>query len=362
MDITIAENEICGVAQFKYPNAPETAGTAKSQAELGALMSQIAGGSYTGNVTLDAPGSTPTTFDFGMEEEDAPIANKVVIANNANVKVENLNTSYNGLNQAAMEVNSGATVVLENVNLEATNGNSDLGGRGLQIPNYATDVNLTIKDSKISATGGGYPRGIQVGGVNSTVTVEHSEVYAGHYAINVNGVASGSTVNLTNNTVSAGWAALNIWGSNNTVNATGCTLKGLNDTEYTGWNNFSTITINRDGTYDAINAKVVLDNCTVIAESTTGNKQWAIDVREPSAKVTLKNHTSVTDIDEDSGNHNNPSTPFSIKFTPGDGYTYQAFLSDPDLSEVTSQFVIDATVTETWWNLGAKKGMMKEPK
>ena len=297
-DLSIVMNKIKGVVEYAYPAAPATAGAPATQEELNVVLSQIAAGSYTGNITLAATGSTPTTFNFGMEEDDAPITNKIVVAAGSNVKVENLYAKSTTSGAQLVEVQAGANVVLDHVNLETTNGTTSTPATTYDKPVniVGNGAEVTIKDSqlkgKISAL---Y---ISDNCENVTVNVERTSIEAtSHYAIVLRNDTKNCTVNLKDCLEVKGYCALNLRGTNLKVYAENSTLYGINETSYTGPsytnddNDFGTIS------YSCWNCEVELNNCTLKAEARVkegqshSNTEWAALTQtrmEPSTVNTLK--------------------------------------------------------------------------
>ncbi len=164
-------------------------------------------------------------------------------------------------------------------------------------------VTLTLKSLMIDGDSK-CQRGVQVNYLEggewnyATVIIDHCTITKmTYYAINL---CSNTTVDLqiTNSFVS-GWAAINAYGTGNKITVKNSFLKGINDKGYNkdGWNDFATICLEGDTTYqtDAHSADyiVLIEDSTIIASQTTGNKQRAVGFNGQSvaSTVTLKNCT-----------------------------------------------------------------------
>lgn len=191
------------------------------------------------------------------------------------------------------------------------------GGRALWI--YDTDVTLTINDLTIDGAGV-CERGLQVnqltsGWNTSNVTLNHCTIKnVTHYAINL---ASGTTVNLEiNDSYISGWAAINAYGTGNTITVNNSTLEGINSQGTGGSNNFSTVCLEGDttghSTLGSSDYEVTINNSTIIAKQTTGNRQSAIGFNSNSKRSSVSlNNTEIVLGDEekcyfanDTGNYN----------------------------------------------------------
>lgn len=307
-EMEMVQNTIYNVT-YNYPADPATAGAPATQEELNVTLSQIAAGSYTGPLTLAAgTPEAPVTFDFGGTT--LPNDEQVVIAADANVEVSNFTatvTSASSGYPAAMIISDGANATLNNVTVTSTSTHDNT--RAINVIGGAAGGEatvVTLNNCIIDGGTAGYSRGLNTysDGAPVTINVVGGEIYAGHYAINIpnDDTNNALTINLSNASIAAGWAALNIWGSNNTINATNCTLKGTNDKTYNadGWNDFATIAFNNDNVNNTVN----LVGTQVIAESTTGNKQYIIRMYTGGNTISVDNACTIS---KGSGNTTTPN-------------------------------------------------------
>lgn len=240
-------------------------------------------------------------YDF--EGASLPANKQIAIAEGAEVEISNLSASTTTA-QPAMVINSGANATLSNVTLTSTSTADN--SRAINIAG-ATDtgegINVTLNNCNIDGGNAGYSRGLNVwsDGEAVEVNVVGGTIHAGHYAVNIP-TSQNVTINLTDASVASGWAALNLWGSNNTINATNCTLKGSNDKTYNadGWNDFATIAFNNDNVNNTVN----LVGTQVIAESTTGNKQYIIRMYTGGNTISVDNACTIS---KGSGNTTTPN-------------------------------------------------------
>jgi hypothetical protein len=239
--------------------------------------------------------TTITVLEGAYDFENAvlPANKQIAIAEGAEVEISNLSASTTTA-QPAMVINSGANATLSNVTLTSTSTASN--SRAINIAG-ATDtgegINVTLNNCNIDGGNAGYSRGLNVysDGEAVEVNVVGGTIHAGHYAVNIP-TSQNVTINLTDASVASGWAALNLWGSNNTINATNCTLKGSNDKTYNadGWNDFATIAFNNNNVNNTVN----LVGTHVIAESTTGNKQFIIRMYTGGNTISVDNACTIS--------------------------------------------------------------------
>ena len=233
-------------------------------------------------------------------------------------------TVYATAKEAFVAANAGDTVVLlKDVTMGKWDSNNNVAvsvtesmtidGSGYTITTSASrgiwidanNVNLTVKNLKLDVKGTeSYPRGIQVnvGIKGAKLTIENSEVHAGHYAINICNEV-GVDLNITDSKL-YGWGAVNLWSENYNVYVNNCELYGLNDKGYNadGWNDFGTVILEGDTTGQTTMASssitVLIENTKISATTIgQGNHQWAILFNDQSAynAVTVSNCTFVTE-------------------------------------------------------------------
>ena len=313
-------NKIKGTVTYNFPADIANAGAPASQQELNVLLSQIEGGSYTGAVNLNGGSeSEPLELDFGGAT--LPDNIQVVVEEGANLEISNLNASTTTA-APAMVIKSGADVVLTDVALTSTSNASNSRAINIVGDESGNGVSVTLDNCTIEGGTSSYSRGLNVwsDGEEVEVTVSGGNIHAGHYAVNIP-TSNHVTINLRDATIASGWAAINVWGSNNTVNATNCTLRGTNDKTYNeqGWNNFATIAFNNDN----VGCTVSLQRCNIIAEATTGNKQYAIRM------YTGGNNIHIDDDCTLSKGVGNPNTPTWYCYYPGtDNTNSNWYISD----------------------------------
>ena len=352
--ITMLMNNLHGTVTYKYPADVVTPGatnaTLANQQQLSILLSQVEAGSYTGKITLNAgTPEEPATFDFGGTT--LPNDEQVVIAAGSNVEVSNLEatvTSASSGYPAAMIISDGANATLNNVTVTSTSTHDNT--RALNILGGAAgseETVVTLNNCTIDGGTAGYSRGLNTysDGAPVTINVVGGEIYAGHYAINIPNDATNNalTINLSNASVASGWAALNIWGSNNTINATNCTLKGTNDKTYNaeGWNDFATIAFNNNN----VNCAVNLVGCDIIAEATTGNEQYVLRMYSGGNSISFDNACTI------SKGVGNPNTPnWYCAYTTS---SYPTFDSNFYMDDATFDAFNAA------WGIGGSKGSFK---
>lgn len=239
-------------------------------------------------------------YDFGGVS--LPDNKQIAIAEGAEVEISNLSASTTTA-QPAMVINSGANATLSNVTLTSTSTASNSRAINIAGADTGEGINVTLNNCNIDGGNAGYSRGLNVysDGEAVEVNVVGGTIHAGHYAVNIP-TSQNVTINLTDASVASGWAALNLWGSNNTINATNCTLKGSNDKTYNadGWNDFATIAFNNDNVNNTVN----LVGTQVIAESTTGNKQYIIRMYTGGNTISVDNACTIS---KGSGNTTTPN-------------------------------------------------------
>lgn len=181
-----------------------------------------------------------------------------------------------------------------------TDNNSD--GRAIWIDD--TDVTLTINDLTIDGKNK-CQRGLQVnyienGWINAKIVLNNCTIKnITHYAINL---CSNTTVDMEiNNSYISGWAAINAYGTGNTITVNKSILEGINDKDYNadGWNNFATICLEGDTTghttLGSSDYQVTINDSTIKASQTKGNKQRAIGFNSNSKNSTVSlNNTEIT--------------------------------------------------------------------
>jgi hypothetical protein len=155
-------------------------------------------------------------------------------------------------------------------------------------------------ESKIDSLG--YARGVSLyNNKNVTLNLINTAVSSPYYAINVGGANEAVEINVSDSSVSSGWAAINMW-SKTIVSVKDSVLSGVNNKEFNskGWNDFSTIVINRisDGAAEDIGDSVLsFENVTIIGESssydevkkTGGNLQALLDLRAAGVTCSFTN-------------------------------------------------------------------------
>lgn len=194
--------------------------------------------------------------------------------------------SYTGTSTSnyAIDVSTNEPVVLNNLELNATNANGrgvglvgtstkftfsnsemNVGNRGIGVVNscdtnsYITISNSVIKNSQLPAgqtyetwARYGDTRGISLWDMdNAEVTISNSQILGFGYTINlagtlVNGVRdyNDTTVNVTDSKL-MGWTAFNVWSSSTIFNITNSYLKGINNSNGPT-DGFATIVVNDD--------------------------------------------------------------------------------------------------------------------
>lgn len=272
----------------------------------------------------------------------APANQQIIIAENAEVEISNLTATVNSSASgypAAMIISDGANATLNNVTVTSTSTHENT--RALNV--IGADTEVTLIDCTIDGGNAGSSRGLNVYDGNATVNVVGGSIHAGHYAINIPSTGNGVTINLSDASIASGWAAINVWGSNNTINATNCTLKGTNDKTYNadGWNDFATIAFNNDNVNNTVN----LVGTHVIAESTTGNKQYIIRMYSGGNSISFDNACTI------SKGVGNPNTP----------NWYCAYTTSSYPTWDSNFYMDDATFDafDAAWGIGGSKGSFK---
>lgn len=194
--------------------------------------------------------------------------------------------------------------------ISMANGVNEVEDRGINIDENNIDVvikNLAIDTRTNSYTPGGnyYPRGISVSGSNINLVIDNCDVKSKYYALNITPDSSGNTFTINNSTFH-GWAAINAYGTGNTITVNRSRLVGINDKAYNaaGWNNFATICLEGDTTghttIGSSDYQVIINDSTIEAKQTTGNKQRAIGFNSNSmnCSVSLNNTTIVLGDEE----------------------------------------------------------------
>lgn len=171
------------------------------------------------------------------------------------------------------------------------NGNSS---RVLNVNSQSEPVTINIKDADlVGPTTGTYTRGISVyASKNVTINMEDSSVSANYYALNIAGSSDNSVLNIKNSKVT-GWCAYQTWSPNSVATFDDCELIGTNDKAYNkdGWNDFATFVVNPDAT----GTKTVFNNCTIVANQTTGNTQYFMSIRANDTTVESHGSTFIAD-------------------------------------------------------------------
>lgn len=216
-------------------------------------------------------GATTLTIDRGVTIDGTAAKNA-------------LNYTGTSTSNYAIDVSTNEPVVLNNLELNATNANGrgvglvgtstkftfsnsemNVGNRGIGVVNscdtnsYITISNSVIKNSQLPA-GRTYDdwalcrdaRGISLWDMNNaTVTIENSEILGFGYTVNLAGTLVDGTRNyngteiVVTNSKLKGWTAFNVWSSETIFKITGSDLLGVN-TWSTGANDFATIVVNDD--------------------------------------------------------------------------------------------------------------------
>ncbi len=208
-------------------------------------------------------------------------------------------------------------------------------GRAINI--FDGNIAVKFKNLKlVGPTSGSYTRGLNIADENVKLDIENCEISSNTYAINF---CSGTTidVNIIDSKIS-GWAALNIWSDGISVVVKNSTLEGINDKSYDKWNTFSTICFEGDSTHKTTlhseNMNLYCENSTIIAKSTTGNRQDIIGFNSDclNNKASFVNCNFV--LDNASYNHMyyNNGTNNSLKV---DGFDYlRDYTQDVDTTDL----------------------------
>lgn len=230
------------------------------------------------------------------------------------------NTAYTSFSTALNKADAGATIILlkditgnklsvtKSMTIEGnkhTLTDDTNGGRALWITD--TGVSLTINDLTIDGKGI-CERGLQVNNLgsvwnNAEIILNNCTVKnMTYYAINL---ASGTTVNMViNDSYISGWAAINAYGTGNTITVNRSRLVGINDKSLSNWNNFATICLEGDTTghttIGSSDYQVIINDSTIEAKQTTGNKQRAIGFNSNSMNCSVSlNNTKIVLGDEE---------------------------------------------------------------
>lgn len=302
-----------------------------------AVMAIIADPEQTGPVTIVGGG----TLDFGGYT--APNNQQIVVGEDAEVEIKNLNATTSTA-APAMIISSGANATLNNVSLVSTSTASNSRAINIAGEDTGEGINVTLNNCNIEGGNAGYSRGLNVysDGEAVEVNVVGGTIHAGHYAVNIP-TSQNVTINLSDASIASGWAALNLWGSNNTINATNCTLRGTNDKNYNadGWNDFATIAFNNNN----VNCAVNLVGCDIIAEATTGNEQYVLRMYSGGNSISFDNACTI------SKGVGNPNTPnWYCAYTTS---SYPTFDSNFYMDDATFD-AFDAA-----WGIGGSKGSFK---
>lgn len=185
----------------------------------------------------------------------------------------------------AIEIKKSLTINGNNYSVKCPNG---YGERVINVNENSNDINLIINDFKIvGPTSGEYTRGLSVWQNTGKVYIElnNCELSANYYALNIAGANNHVEV-LVNDSSLVGWCAAQSWSSNANFTFNDSKLVGNNDKGYNadGWNDFATLVINKD----AKNNNVILNNCIIEANQTTGNMQYLSSIRSSGNKFTLE--------------------------------------------------------------------------
>ena len=143
--------------------------------------------------------------------------------------------------------------------------------------------NIYADGSESAISSSAYARGISLyGNEDITLNMINSAASSPYYAINVGGANGKVSINLSDGSLASGWAALNIWSPSDVV-VEDSVLSGLNNKTYDadGWNNFGTIVMNfESATARTKDSTLKFSNTTITAETTTGNRQALVDLRD----------------------------------------------------------------------------------
>ena len=281
-----------------------------------------------------AVAAEPKAETAAVELETAETFNKAAVAQIGN-------TPYGSLAEALTEAQAGDTITLlgdsENTNpisigksvtidgqsLYTISVNSSTENRVIDISD-TSDVTLTLKNVTIDASKckPDQTRGVSMyGNENVKLVLDHATINCPYYAINVAGANNGVTVEVTNSSVAAGWAGINVW-SPATISVTGSTISGKNDKSFSaeGWNNFSTVVMNKDKDNTTSGSVLTFTNSTIAAETTTGNAQWLVDLRDGGITATFTGCTfTLTGTPTQDGKH--PDVMFAFKGTTTENVT-----------------------------------------
>lgn len=150
-----------------------------------------------------------------------------------------------------------------------------------RVIDIADNADLTVNLKNLTISAPSSERGISAYNArNLKLNISKCNINASLYAINFASLTS-IDVTIKDSTVT-GWAALNIWSDGVAISVKRSTLIGLNDKTYNaeGWNNFSTICFEGDSTHQTTmhssEMNVVCEDSTIVARSTTGNRQTIV--------------------------------------------------------------------------------------
>ncbi|MBQ9720748.1 MAG: hypothetical protein IJV64_08650 [Oscillospiraceae bacterium] len=233
-------------------------------------------------------------------------------------------TAINGLKVNHTPANVTSSTVTLTVNGNVTLNEANITSKAYCIISISENKTVTLKDCVVdgSAASAENSRAINING-NSSVTIDNSTVKGpadagysrclnildngakvdvingttlsvSHYAINMPSSTTNAVVNVKNSSVNTGWAVSNIWGTDNTIDFDGCNLNSLNDKQYNsdGWNNFSAFVFNANDSIN--NNKVTIKDCKVSVQSTTGNKQSLVSLRDSNDAISFIGNNTIT--------------------------------------------------------------------
>ena len=264
----------------------------------------IEGKSFTTTDGKEETATIPEELQIVLKSDKATISNEVT-SYVASVD----NKPYKTLSEAVADAQSGDTVTL----LQDTTGdrisitkNITIDGAGHTLTDNKTDgraiwidatgvtlnlVNLTIDGANKCQ------RGVQVNKLDSgernyaTINMDRCTLKnLTYYAINLN-VNTTVDMTITNSSIS-GWAAINAYGTGNTIKVKNSVLEGINDKNLNSWNNFCTVCLEGDTTgqttLGSADYNVLIENSTIIAKQTTGNRQAAVGFNANSQNSTVQ--------------------------------------------------------------------------
>lgn len=178
---------------------------------------------------------------------------------------------------------NGAALVLDGMDGVANNNNSVIKVSG---ENTVLKLqNISIQNNN-SASGTNYQIAINVSGsANATVQLDNCNVKTGHYGINVDDTNTDVSI-VANDCVFDAWAGLNIW-SKTDITLTNCQIVCVNP-HSGGSNNFANVVFNKpQGGTGSAGSTVKISGCTIDADTTGGNKQAFLSIRDENITIDL---------------------------------------------------------------------------